>query len=119
MDQVLDLETVESIRELNLHGVGGGFALELLAVFAKQSALMIEGLEAATTRRNLAEIKRIAHRLKGSAANIGAGQLACQAAGIEARAQAEVSDLANLSAEVRALAGLRERSMLALSRYFS
>lgn len=60
----------------------------ILAQVPEQCAFCLTELEAAVAAAELQKAKRIAHRLKGMAANLGAIRLSRMARGIEIEAQA-------------------------------
>ncbi len=81
------LEDAEPMRRL---GGDKDLLLELRAIFAAEAEGRRSALEAAATDR--AEIRRIAHRLRGSAAAIGADALAAAAADLERAATAATGE---------------------------
>ncbi len=65
------------------------FAERVLSKFLESFNDVLSDLEAKLDSENPEEIARVAHRLKGASANVGAHGLRDQAAGIESLARAE------------------------------
>lgn len=74
------------------------FAERVLAKFNSRFELDLAELEQAIQTQDGEGIARVAHRLKGAAANVAAGSLRAHAAGIEKAARA--GDLPPISAQV-------------------
>jgi len=67
-----------------LHDDYGDVALQVLDLYESTAAATIGELRAALARGDGDEVRRLAHKLKGSARNVGATGLADLAAGVEA-----------------------------------
>lgn len=80
MDDILDRKVIDSIKAVS---ADDGFAVELYKIFVDQSAAVIAEMHLAANRHDLLAAKRLAHRLKGSAANVGATALSQKASVIE------------------------------------
>ncbi|MCC7070246.1 MAG: Hpt domain-containing protein [Deltaproteobacteria bacterium] len=105
---VLDDVVVKRLRDLRaqVQRPGEDMLGDLVALFERDSALRLDALRAASTATAR---RQAAHALKGSAANLGAAQVAALALVIERspEAAADVDTLA--SAVRRAIAELRTR----------
>jgi HPt (histidine-containing phosphotransfer) domain-containing protein len=66
-----------------LQGAYGDVAAQLLELFATTAATTLGELRAAEAAGELDEVRRLAHRLKGSARNVGAVGIAELAAALE------------------------------------
>lgn len=76
---VLDQAHIASLRLVPQTG----FLAGLIDVFIDEAALSLKAIHEAVGRDDKAEVHRLAHRLKGSCANMGATQMAAVAAGLE------------------------------------
>ena len=94
------LERVEGDRDL---------LDELLALFAEECQSSIKGIREAFDSRDARVLERLAHTVKGSAANLGANDLSKAASAVEKKARAEEMD--NVAEEVAALERQVERLM--------
>jgi HPt (histidine-containing phosphotransfer) domain-containing protein len=79
---IIDSEQLSSLRELNQPGEKD-FVSELIDIFLQQSPQLLRDLEAAVSRGVPAEIQSLAHKFKGSSANIGAVRLRALCAELE------------------------------------
>jgi HPt (histidine-containing phosphotransfer) domain-containing protein len=77
------MPTVDPDRLRSLREDYGDLATELLALFETSAAGTLGELRAALEGRDGAEVRRLAHRLKGSARNVGATGMADLAAELE------------------------------------
>lgn len=96
-EAVLDLQPL-------LDGLGGdhGALLHVLRIFKEQSITLVAQIESATARRELSNVEDTAHKLIGSAAQVGANQIAALARELEAKALAKDSGAcAALATELR------------------
>lgn len=107
-DDVLDLDTVRELREM----LGAGLT-PVLAQFGVQAEELQRGIEARLRDGDLAAVRTLAHKLKGSAGAVGARALAAEAAQLE-RASAD-GQLESARARLDALPGLIARTVQALS----
>jgi len=82
---------------------------ELLALFAEECQSSIKGIREAFDSRDARVLERLAHTVKGSAANLGANDLSKAASAVEKKARAEEMD--NVAEEVAALERQVERLM--------
>jgi PAS domain S-box-containing protein len=83
---IIDQNILNRLRELT-DGDDSGFFLKVIAMFVDQSVQVVERIEQETAANNLKEASAQAHKLKGSALNIGAMRLAdvCKQFEIQAR----------------------------------
>ena len=72
---VLDKSCLNSLREVQRPGEAD-FVTELIDLFLVEVTLQLEALHEALRNADAFEIERLAHRLKGSSASLGATQLA-------------------------------------------
>jgi HPt (histidine-containing phosphotransfer) domain-containing protein len=77
------MPTVDPDRLRSLRDDYGDLATELLGLFETSAAATLGELRGAVDARDGAEVRRLAHRLKGSARNVGATGMAELAAGLE------------------------------------
>lgn len=68
---VIDLEQLHSLRELNEPGEPD-LVTELIEIFFHQSPITIQAIEEAVTSSDSSKVEKMAHKLKGSCANLGA-----------------------------------------------
>jgi signal transduction histidine kinase/CheY-like chemotaxis protein/HPt (histidine-containing phosphotransfer) domain-containing protein len=78
----LDLKRVKTFREIEAV-TGERVFGPLVDIFATEAPTRLQTIETATSQRNGSDLRRIAHNLKGAAANIGAVRLAALCAEIE------------------------------------
>jgi HPt (histidine-containing phosphotransfer) domain-containing protein len=71
---VLDPAVIETLRKLSMPGEPD-VLIEVLKLFLEEAPSRIEKLRNAWAARNIQEVQRMAHSLKGSAGNIGARDL--------------------------------------------
>jgi HPt (histidine-containing phosphotransfer) domain-containing protein len=74
---------IDPARLRELRDDYGDLAAELLELFEKTAAATLAELRAALDAGDAAELRRLAHRLKGSARNVGATGMAEVAAALE------------------------------------
>ena len=76
---VISLTVLEGLREFQQTGQPD-FITELIDLFLNDTAVQLESLRVAVSNDNVLEVRRLAHLVKGSSGNIGAGGLAelCQ-----------------------------------------
>lgn len=89
---IIDPEQLESLRELNEPGEPD-LVTELIDIFFSQSPSTITDLKKAVDEGNAKNVEKLAHKLKGSAANLGAEKMRsfCQ----EMEEKGRTSQLAN------------------------
>lgn len=75
--------TVDADRLLELRADYGDLAAQLLALFETTATATLGELRAALDAGDTEEVRRLAHRLKGSARNVGATGMAELASGLE------------------------------------
>jgi signal transduction histidine kinase/ActR/RegA family two-component response regulator len=80
-------------RRPELEGMGSDLKAKLAGLFVRDNGKRLEELRDAVHRADIAAVARLAHAIKGSAANLGARQLAQLCADIETRAEAAEFDL--------------------------
>jgi len=95
-----------------------GFAEELLKLFVEQSELAVRSIGEATARADFDVVKYYAHRLKGSAANVGARQLSRKASELEELAKDGALDEDRVRVLLDELSQVREASLTELRRLF-
>ncbi len=77
MDDLLDMETVEMLKEMDDEDEPGFFA-ELVQTYISSATETLGKLEAAMQASDAVMLREYAHSIKGSSANIGA----CKMAGV-------------------------------------
>jgi signal transduction histidine kinase/DNA-binding response OmpR family regulator/HPt (histidine-containing phosphotransfer) domain-containing protein len=104
----LDTEVVENLKRLEGQGAAGLLG-KVVEAFLQDTPLRLNDLERALDDRNAGSVAGIAHTLKGSSANLGAGAFAKTCAELEDAAEAgDWTRAEKLAAELRAeLARLR------------
>jgi HPt (histidine-containing phosphotransfer) domain-containing protein len=70
ISEFIEFETLKRLRSLETDDPGG-FLAEILEVFAEHTAGILPELKKCVSNNERDEVKRIAHNLKGSSANIG------------------------------------------------
>ncbi|MFT3831094.1 MAG: Hpt domain-containing protein [Opitutaceae bacterium] len=106
---------IEPAAIANLRAIGGGdagFVAEIVQMFREDTPPNLEELAACATRRDPERLAKLAHGLKGSAANFGARHFRTLAERIEAMAKS--GDLTAAPAAVAALHAEYERVIAAL-----
>jgi HPt (histidine-containing phosphotransfer) domain-containing protein len=74
-DGVISHAVLEGLRKLQQPGEPD-FVGELIDLFLHDTAANLRALRAASLRNNATEVRRLAHLMKGSSANIGASRMA-------------------------------------------
>jgi HPt (histidine-containing phosphotransfer) domain-containing protein len=76
---VISLAVLEGLRKFQQTGEPD-FVTELIDLFLNDTAVQLESLRDAVSNNNVPEVRRLAHLVKGSSGNIGAGGMAelCQ-----------------------------------------
>jgi HPt (histidine-containing phosphotransfer) domain-containing protein len=76
---VISLDVLEGLKTFQQTGEPD-FVTELIDLFLKDTTLQLESLRVAVSNKNVPEIRRLAHLVKGSSGNIGATGMAelCQ-----------------------------------------
>jgi HPt (histidine-containing phosphotransfer) domain-containing protein len=75
--------TIDAARLRGLRADYGDLAEQLLALFETTAATTLDEIRAALDADDAGEVRRLAHRLKGSARNVGATGMADLAATLE------------------------------------
>ncbi|WED24231.1 TMAO reductase system sensor histidine kinase/response regulator TorS [Vibrio sp. JC009] len=70
-ETMVDISVLTADREV----LGEKKIRELLTLFIESSAVILQGLDAASEQEDNAEVKKLAHKLKGSAASMGMTQV--------------------------------------------
>jgi HPt (histidine-containing phosphotransfer) domain-containing protein len=83
---LINAEQLLGLRELNQPGEKD-FVSELIDIFCQQSPPILSELESAVAQLNFVSIEKLAHKLKGSSANIGAARLYSLCADLELQAR--------------------------------
>lgn len=98
---VIDLNTIEALRELQEEGESDLLA-ELIDLFLQDAPLRIAGMRAAIESNDWVALSERAHSLKGSCGSLGAVHMAGLCAQLEAmgRDRAERSDAATVQSEL-------------------
>lgn len=81
---VIDQAQLASLREIQQPGAAD-FVTELIDLFISEATLQIQALREAVRSEDAAEIQRLAHRLRGGSANMGATQMAALAEGLDCK----------------------------------
>jgi len=72
---VISLAVLEGLRKFQQIGEPD-FITELIDLFLTDTAVQLESLRVAVSNSNVLEVRRLAHLVKGSSGNIGAGRMA-------------------------------------------
>lgn len=114
--EVIDMAAVDALSELQEDG-GPDIVSELIELFIEDSVTLLADLEGAVQGRDCDAIGRIAHRFKGSSANLGARILASQCQALEACGkQGNTSGLEALHAGIRSEFERAERALRRLQQ---
>jgi HPt (histidine-containing phosphotransfer) domain-containing protein len=98
-DRSVDVRpTIDPARLRELRDDYGDLASDLLELFEKTAAATLGELRAALDSGDADEVRRLAHRLKGSARNVGASGMAEIAAALEQRPPDPAATLGSLEA---------------------
>ena len=89
-DNSIDLTTLNELKEI----MGDDFS-ELVTVFISDSQMQLDDLKAAIEASDAPAIRRIAHTIKGSSANLGIGHLSAISKELELKAADNNIDSAN------------------------
>ena len=99
-DAVLDRDVLDRLKALQPAGATSMFE-RLVAVYLEDAVGMIEGLGEALRQGDVATLADIAHSLKSSSANLGAGRLSSVCKELETRGRAgNADDLAGLVSRI-------------------
>jgi HPt (histidine-containing phosphotransfer) domain-containing protein len=109
-----DIPLVDSNRlsELAMMDDEGGFVRELVDLFIADSSSSMSELEHALAASDLTNVRKIAHRLKGSALSIGANRFAALASDIESDDQTD-----SIEASADSMITLRDETISALLQH--
>jgi HPt (histidine-containing phosphotransfer) domain-containing protein len=107
--------TIDAARLRDLQADYGDLAEQLLELFETTAATTLAELRAALDAADCDETRRLAHRLKGSARNVGATGMADLAAALEHDPPGALAALARLEAALEAT-GAALRTALAGER---
>jgi len=72
---VINLSVLEGLKKFQQTGEPD-FVTELIDLFLSDTAVQLESLRVAVSKNEVAEVRRLAHLVKGSSGNIGATRLA-------------------------------------------
>ena len=114
-DSPLDRQLLAQIQDLDASGTGEVFR-ELLELFRTHSRDQLVDLREAAAAGDGAAMKRIAHRLKGSASNIGAVAMAALCGKLEARAADDNVSAATVVRGIEAEFNRAEEALIAEAR---
>jgi two-component system sensor histidine kinase/response regulator len=95
---VISLSVLEGLRKFQQTGEPD-FITELIDLFLTDTALQLEFLRVAVSNNNVPEVRRLAHLVKGSSGNIGAGGMAELCQEMEKLEKASATLLAKLEEE--------------------
>ena len=87
----LDRVVIQDLRDLQSPGEPD-ILQELADLFAQDTPQRLTALQHAATRRDAAELRHVAHSLKGSSGNLGARRLAAVCARLEEMARGNAVD---------------------------
>ena len=106
---VISLAVLEGLRKFQQTGEPD-FVTELIDLFLNDTAVQLESLRVAVSNNNVPEVRRLAHLVKGSSGNIGAGGMAelCQ----------EMETLEGTSSTEQALLAKLEEEFLQVAKAF-
>lgn len=91
-DNSIDLTTLNELKEI----MADDFS-ELITIFISDSQIQLDDLTTAITASNAQDIRRIAHTLKGSSANLGIEHLSAMCKELEHNAaQSKLNDADDL-----------------------
>jgi len=110
----LDIELLRGLEELSPPGTES-LVVELVKLFADSTPSILEELRSALAQGELTSASRLAHRLKGSAANIGAAKMSALCAQLEKSAQTNQPEVNN--ALVERISASFTASLLELNSY--
>lgn len=116
MESILDLSIVNAIRDLGDKHDSNSLLRELLEMFRAQADSGLVSLRAAVESEDFAKLKSSAHRLKGSAANLGAAYLASRCQVLEQIGKAGAADAATLQGALVEVETAVGRSLESLTR---
>jgi two-component system, sensor histidine kinase len=95
-DSPIDAAVLDKLR--HLQGGTGDLTVKLAEIFTRDTGRRLDELRAAVKQADAASVARMAHAIKGSAANLGAHVMVRICAGIEVRA--EQADLDTIPARI-------------------
>jgi HPt (histidine-containing phosphotransfer) domain-containing protein len=95
----VDPSVLGAYRELQQPG-GPDFVTELIDLFLDDTTSQLRRLRAAVSNKDGDEIRRVAHLLKGSSGNIGAGRMAKLFEELEEQRDSNTEDTPNLLARI-------------------
>ena len=98
---VISLAVLEGLRKFQQTGEPD-FITELIDLFLTDTAVQLKSLRVAVSNNNVPEVRRLAHLVKGSSGNIGAGgmaQLCQEMETVEGTSASEQTLLAKLEEE--------------------
>lgn len=104
MNIYLDPNVFESMRSIG--GPDDQFVFDIYRVFVEQSEKVLAEMTEADRRADLLAVKRLAHRLNGSAANLGALALSSKAALLEHQIDLKAEKAHPVSDEIRELTAI-------------
>jgi HPt (histidine-containing phosphotransfer) domain-containing protein len=99
------------LQELRSMDDDGTFLNEIITLFASDSESSITEIKSTLAANDLAQMKKVAHRLKGSALSLGANRFAALASDIE-----HDLDPASIKESVARLESLREETINELGK---
>jgi HPt (histidine-containing phosphotransfer) domain-containing protein len=108
--QVLDMAMLGALQAVEKEGGQAGLVRHAISLYMQDASARVPALQEALARRDLDLVKQIAHGLMGSAAQIGATQVAALCTGLQARD----IDLARATAQVAQLKRASLRALTAL-----
>jgi HPt (histidine-containing phosphotransfer) domain-containing protein len=107
-NEVVDSNTIANLREVGSQTDNDSFLGEIIGIFLSHSESVISELGTSIREGKTPQIKALAHKLKGSARNLGAVKLASWCEKIEEVVKQTPTDVASAPALQAALQGLEE-----------
>lgn len=116
MEAILDLSIVNAIRELGDHRENDTLLQELFDIFCTQADSGRAALRAAVEAEDYNKLRSSAHKLKGSAANLGAAYLASRCQVLEQIGKEGVADPVVLRQALTQVESAIDSSLASLTR---
>ncbi len=108
----IDLKAIDRLRELDEDG-SGSIVRELIDLYLEDSAEMVSKIRRTCDSRDRGQLAKLAHTLKGSSRNLGAGEVADISGTLESGAQelpeSQLDELVAQLVQAHSMAGLELR----------
>jgi two-component system sensor histidine kinase/response regulator len=88
---IIDVQHLAVLSELS--DDSGNMVEELTQIFSSTTPPLLDQLKSALSSHDREAVRRLAHRLKGSAANVGAKRMAAHCSVLEQEAKMESADI--------------------------